>query len=389
VTQIEVSVVLPCLNEVESIASCVLAARAGLRAAKVSGEVVVADNGSTDGSIEAALSQGARVIAVASRGYGSALRSGIAAASGSFIIIGDADGTYDLAEAPRFIEKWREGYEVVMGNRFSGEIKPGAMPWHHRYIGNPFLSATVRFLFHTGVRDAHCGVRGFTKDAFDRMDLRTTGMEFASEFVIKAAWLDLRITEIPVTLWPDTPGRTPHLRSIPDGWRHLRFILMLTPNWLYIAPGGFLASIGAALIVWLVPGPRRVGTVVFDIHTLVVGMMLVLVGVQIITIGIFARVFSYSERFSTPRRSTDKLLRRVTLEQGLACGALLLLIGAIGDSVLFWRWADSRFGPFSELRPLIVFSLVGFLGIHVLFSSFFLSMLGVSRDTYIGEYERR
>ena len=227
---VDVSVVIPCLNEANSIAICVEKAQKAVADAGLRGEVVVADNGSTDGSIEIAEKHGARVIPVAQRGYGSALKAGIRAARGAFIIMGDADDSYDFGEVPRFVEEWRKGNEVVMGNRFAGEIKPGAMPWHHKYIGNPGLTALLNLFFHSGIHDSHCGMRGFTREVFDRMDVRSSGMEFASEFVIKAAQLRAKTSEIPITLWKDKRGRPPHLRSFRDGWRHTRFMLLYAPN---------------------------------------------------------------------------------------------------------------------------------------------------------------
>src|SRR6201998_1576865 len=263
---VDVSVVIPCLNEANSIGICVDKATGAFRSQGLRGEVVVADNGSIDGSVEIAEKLGARVVRVEARGYGSALRAGIAAARGAFIVMGDADDSYDFSEVPRFVEKWRQGNDVVMGNRFRGEIKPGAMPWHHKYVGNPALSSLLNLFFRTGIGDSHCGMRGFTRAVYERMDLRSTGMEFASEFVIKAAQLDARITEIPITLWPDKRGRPPHLRSFRDGWRHLRFILLYAPNWLFLLPGGSLVMLGLFIVFWLLPGPRRVSpNVVLDI----------------------------------------------------------------------------------------------------------------------------
>jgi glycosyltransferase involved in cell wall biosynthesis len=384
---VDVSVVIPCLNEANSIAFCVDKALAAFRQAGICGEVVVGDNGSTDGSQQIAESRGARVIPVGMKGYGHALRGGIEAARGSFIIMGDADDSYDFSDAPRFVEKWREGYEVVIGNRFAGEIKPGAMPWHHKYLGNPVLSGILRILFGTHIGDSHCGMRGFTKDVYQRMDLRTTGMEFASEFVIKAAKLRARMTEIPITLWPDKRGRPPHLRSFRDGWRHLRFMLLYAPNWLFLGPGGLLVAVGAALVFWLLPGPRPVGRVVFDIHTMLFGMIFTLMGVQIISIGCFAKAFSYSERFDSHRHSMESWLKRITFEQGLIAGAVLAMLGFAGNACVLWRWADSGFGPLQEVRVVIFWSLWMFLGMQIVFSSFFLSMLGISRGTYIGDYQ--
>lgn len=388
-TEIDVSVVIPCLNEAQSIALCIDKATKAFVTAGICGEVVVGDNGSTDGSQEIAAAHGARIAHATLKGYGHALRAGIEAARGKFIIMGDADDSYDFTDVPRFVEKWREGFEVVMGNRFKGGIKPGAMPWLHQYLGNPVLSGAVRMLFHTSIGDSHCGMRGFTKGAYQRMDLRTTGMEFASEFVIKSSKLGVRMAEIPITLWPDKRGRPPHLRSFHDGWRHLRFMLLYAPNWLFLLPGGLLATAGLALVIWLLPGQRMVGTVAFDVHTMFFGMLFVMLGVQIISVGLFAKVFSYSEKFDQNKQSFEGALKRITLEQGLILGVLMALIGFTGDVWVFWQWAAGSFGPLAQLRNVIFWSLWLFLGLQIIFSSFFLSMLGVSRDTYIGEYEMK
>jgi glycosyltransferase involved in cell wall biosynthesis len=385
--EIEVSVVIPCLNEAQSIAFCIDKAIAAFKDAGINGEVVVGDNGSTDGSIQIAESHGARVAHATLKGYGHALQAGIEAARGKFIVMGDADDSYDFSEVPRFVGKWREGYEVVMGNRFKGEIKPGAMPWHHKYIGNPVLSGMVKILFHTGIGDSHCGMRGFTKDMYQRMDLRTTGMEFASEFVIKASKLGAKMTEIPITLWPDKRGRPPHLRSFRDGWRHLRFMLLYAPNWLFLGPGGVLALLGLTLIIWLLPGPRYIRNIMFDVHTMLFGLIFTLLGAQIIFIGFFAKAFSYSERFDNKGHSLEGWLKRVTFEQGLIAGGVLTLIGLAGDAWVLWKWAASAFGPLHQVRAVIFWSLWLFLGLQMVFSSFFLSMLGISRGTYIGDYE--
>ena len=386
---VEVTVVIPCLDEAQSIAVCVEKAVRAMKDHGIAGEVIVADNGSTDGSQQLAERAGARVVLAERRGYGNALQAGIRAAAGDFIVMGDADDSYDFSELPRFVEKWKEGYEVVMGNRFAGEIRPGAMPWLHRYVGNPLLSGILNVLFRSGINDAHCGMRGFTKSVYERMDLRTTGMEFASEFVIKAARLRASMVEIPITLWPDRRGRPPHLRSVPDGWRHLRFMLLYSPSWLFLVPGGALLILGLALVAWLTPGPRPVGDVVFDVHTLFFGMVFALLGVQILSVGLFARVFSYSERFAREGRSFERALRSVSLEQGLLVGALLFIAGLAGEAYVLWQWRSEGFGPFDGLRPVIFWSLPLFIGLQTIFSSFFLSMLGISRDTYIGDYELR
>lgn len=384
---VEVSVVIPCLNEAASIAFCIDKALTAFGATGVSGEVVVADNGSTDGSVRIAREHGARVIHVQARGYGNALRRGIEEARGNFIIMGDADDSYDFSEIPRFVAKWREGYELVMGNRFEGEIKPGAMPWSHKYVGTPVLSRILSVLFGTEVGDVNCGMRGFTKSLYQRLDLRTTGMEFASEFLIKAAKMSVVIGEIPITLWPDKRHRPPHLRSFRDGWRHLRLLLLFAPNWLFIYPGGLLFAGGVGIVFWLLPGPRKIGRVTFDVHTMLFGMIFVLLGVQVILTGIFAKVFSYSERFDPQQRSLERLLRGLKLEHGLVVGGALALVGFIGDVLTFAKWVSTNFGPFHDVRAVIFYSLWFFLGVQTVFSSFFLSMLGISRETYVGDYD--
>ena len=385
--KVDVSVVIPCLNEAQSIAICIDKAMAAFRRAGIAGEVVVADNGSTDGSIEIAEVHGARVVHALQRGYGNALRKGIEEAQGAFIIMGDADDSYDFSEVPRFVAKWREGYELVMGNRFVGGIKPGAMPWLHKHLGNPALTTILNHFFHAGIGDAYCGMRGFTKRVYQRIDARTTGMEFALELVIKAKKLRVEVTEIPVTLWPDKRGRQPHLRTFHDGWRSLRFMLLYAPNWLFLIPGALLSLVGFGLVFWLLPGPRQVGQVIFDVHTMLFGMIFALLGVQVIAIGLFAKVFCYAERFSPNQRSLERWLRRVKLEQGLLLGAFLAMVGAAGSFWLLGKWIASDFGRFDEIRAVIFFSLLLFLGVQVIFSSFFISMLGISRGTYIGDYD--
>jgi hypothetical protein len=384
---VEVSVVIPCLNEARSIAICVDKAIASFRQAGVRGEVVVADNGSSDGSIQIAEAQGARLVHVPLRGYGSALKKGIQEARGAFIIMGDADDSYDFSQVPDFIAHWRQGASLVMGNRFKGGIKPGAMPWLHKHLGNPALTAILNRFFHANVGDAYCGMRGFTKCVYSQIDPRTTGMEFALELVIKASKLGVRITEVPVTLWPDKRGRPPHLRTFHDGWRSLRFMLLYAPNWLFLLPGGGLFLLGVALVFWLLPGPRRIGHTVIDVHTMLFGMVFALMGTQIIATGLFAKVFSYAEKLSHNQRSLGRWLGHLKLEQGLLLGAILSLTGAVGVGSVLWEWIASGFGPLHEIRSVIFFSLWFLLGVQVIFSSFFLSMLGISRGTYIGDYE--
>src|SRR5262250_1838302 len=385
---VDVSVVIPCLNEANSLGSCIEKALKAFQDAGLRGEVVVADNGSTDGSIEIAQRNGARVVPVTRRGYGSALKAGIRSARGAFIVMGDADDSYDFSEVPRFVEQWRKGSEVVMGNRFAGKIKPGAMPWHHKYLGNPGLTMVLNVLFRSGIGDSHCGMRGFTREVFERMDLRSNGMEFASEFVIKAAQIGAKTCEIPMTLWKDKRGRPPHLRSFRDGWRHLRFMLLYAPNWLFLLPGGMLMAVGLALVFWLLPGPRTVGhNVVLDIHTMIFGVIFTLLGAQILAIGGFAKVFSYAERFDRNTVSLKRMLKRVSLEKGLLLGAALFAAGFLGCAYIAWHWAVSGFGPLAQVRGVLFWSMWLFLGLQIVFSSFFLSMLGISRGTYIGDYD--
>ena len=385
---VDVSVVIPCLNEANSLAHCVDKAMGAFRNAGLSGEVVVADNGSTDGSVELAEGRGARVIRVAERGYGAALRAGIAAARGPFVIMGDADDSYDFADVPRFVEKLREGFDVVMGNRFRGGIKPGAMPPLHKYFGNPGLTALLNLLFHVGIGDSYCGMRGFSRALYDRLDVRSSGMEFALEMIIKSAQIGARITEIPIVLWPDKRGRAPHLRSFRDGWRSLRFMLLYAPNWLFFLPGASLIAAGLATVCWLLPGPRAITPrVTLDIHTMIFGVIFTLMGAQILSIGAFAKVFSYAERFDRGTVSLKRVLRRVTLESGLLLGGLLFLTGLAGCTWVTWQWASSGFGPLFQVRQILFWSMWLFLGVQVIFASFFLSMLGISRDTYIGDYD--
>jgi len=381
----EVSVVIPCLNEERTLGACIDKALGAFKESGITGEVVVADNGSTDASVQVAERRGARVVHAVSKGYGSALRKGIQDARGEFIVLGDADGSHDFSETPRFVAKWREGYEFVVGNRFQGEIKDRAMPWHHKYLGTPFLSALLHLFFGAGVGDINCGMRGITRELCQRLDFRTTGMEFASESLIKAAKSGARMAEVPITMWPDQRGRPPHLRPFRDGWRHLRFILLSAPNWLFLLPGGLLVTSGIGLVLWLLPGPRFAGKVGLDVHTMALGMMLALLGVHIISIGLFVKVFSYTEKLTRNQVSLARLLKHVRLEHGLLLGGILALAGLVGDAVVFSQWAAGGFGHLERVRTVFFCSLSFFLGIEILFSSVFLSMLGVSRATYIGE----
>jgi len=380
--------VIPCLNEANSLAFCVDKAQAAFLKAGLRGEVVVADNGSTDGSIEIAQAHGAQVIRVRERGYGAALKAGIAASQGTYVIMGDADDSYDFSEVPNFVAKLSQGFDLVMGNRFAGGIKPGAMPPSHRYFGNPGLTWLINTFFGTGAGDCYCGMRGFRRSLYNKLDLRSSGMEFALEFVIKASQIGARISEIPIILWPDKRGRPPHLRSFRDGWRSLRFILMYAPNWLYLFPGGVLGLLGLLLVFWLLPGPRKLtGHITLDIHTMVFGVIFTLMGAQILSIGAFAKVFSYAARFDRGTVSLKRVLKRITLETGLIVGVLMFLVGFAGCAWITWEWASSGFGHLFQVRYVLFWAMWLFLGVQTIFSSFFLSMLGISRGTYIGDYE--
>jgi hypothetical protein len=376
----ELSIVMPCLNEAETLGTCLRKARRFLDEHGVAGEIVVGDNGSTDGSRAIALGHGARVVDVPLRGYGAALYFATRQARGLYVVMGDSDDSYDFTALMPFLEKLRAGYDLVMGNRFRGGVLPGAMPWKNRWIGNPALSAIGRLFFRCPARDFHCGLRGFSKAAFDRMDLRTTGMEYASEMVIKATLLRMRVTEVPTTLAKDGRSRPPHLRPWRDGWRHLRFMLLYSPEWLFLFPGLALMVLGTMVGAWLLPGPRWLGGIQFDVHTLLYAAMGVLVGFQAVIFAVLSKAFAISEGLLPPDPRLDAMFRRVTLEVGLTAGFLLLLLGLGGSAFAVWRWGVAAFGPLDAsrmLREVIPSATALTLGCQVVLSSFFLSVLGL------------
>lgn len=387
-TELELSVVLPCLNEAETLAVCVDKALAALRENGIAGEVIVADNGSTDGSQAIAEAHGARVVPVPMRGYGAALNAGILAARGRYVLMGDADDSYEFAHIPRFLAELRDrpdgtpGAELVMGNRFRGGIGPGAMPPLHRYLGNPVLSALGRVLFRAPIGDFHCGMRAFRKDAYERLALRTTGMEFASEMVVKASLLGQRIAEVPTTLKKDGRSRPPHLRTWRDGWRHLRFLLMYSPRWLFVYPGALMMLVGAALMVWLLPAERPLGHVNLGVDTLAYAAAGVLLGFQLLFFGVAAKVFATTEGLLPADDDFERWFRYITLETGLVAGALLLFIG-LGIAVSsVASWAHTGYGPLPPvqmMRRTLPAMLCLMLGTEVCFASFFLSLLGLRR----------
>jgi glycosyltransferase involved in cell wall biosynthesis len=379
---IEFSIVMPCLNEAETLATCIQKAQRSLAANNVSGEIIIADNGSDDGSQEIAAGLGARVVNIKARGYGNALMGGIAAARGQYVIMGDADDSYDFASLGPFIDKLREGYDLVMGNRFLGGIKAGAMPPLHRYLGNPVLTTLGRLFFRSPVGDFHCGLRGFSKTAVINLNLQTTGMEFASEMVVKATLNSMRIAEVPTTLSPDGRTRAPHLRSWRDGWRHLRFLLLYSPRWLFLYPGGLLMLAGLMVLLWLIPGPRKLGGVTFDVHTLLYGAAAIIIGFQAILFSVFTKIFAISEGLLPEDPRLNRVYRYVTLEVGLIAALLLIISGLGGTAYAYWHWDRLSFGnlnPSQTMRVVIPAVTALTVGCQTLFSSFFLSILGLKR----------
>jgi glycosyltransferase involved in cell wall biosynthesis len=379
---IEFSIVMPCLNEAETLATCIQKAQRSLADNNVAGEIIIADNGSNDGSQEIATGLGARVVNVQARGYGNALMGGIAVARGKYVIMGDADDSYDFASLGPFIRQLREGYDLVMGNRFLGGIKTGAMPPLHRYLGNPVLTTIGRLFFRSPVGDFHCGLRGFSKSAVMSLDLQTTGMEFASEMVVKATLHGMRVAEVPTTLSPDGRTRPPHLRSWRDGWRHLRFLLLYSPRWLFLYPGGLLMLAGVMVLLWLIPGPRKFGGITFDVHTLLYGAAAIIIGFQAILFAVFTKIFAISEGLLPEDPRLNRAFRHVTLEVGLIAALLLIVAGLGGTAYAYWFWDRLSFGnldPSQTMRVVIPAVTALTVGCQTLFSSFFLSILGLKR----------
>jgi glycosyltransferase involved in cell wall biosynthesis len=379
---IEVSVVMPCLNEAQTLATCIQKAQASLLRLGVRGEIVIADNGSSDGSQQIARSLGVRVVDVPIKGYGSALMAGITSAEGPFVIMGDADDSYDFTLLEPFIEKLRAGYDLVMGNRFRGGIGRGAMPPLHQYLGNPVLTFVGRLFFKSPVGDFHCGLRGLNKAAIIGLDLRTTGMEFASEMVVKATLHGLRIAEVPTRLFKDGRGRPSNLRTWRDGWRHLRFLFLYSPRWLFLYPGILLMAGGLIVGPSLIPSPRVIGGIVFDIHTLLYAALAIVIGFQAIIFATFTKVFAITEGLLPSDPKLDRVMKYVTLETGLLVGVFLFLLGLGGSiyAVLFWdQHSFGRLDPARTLRFVIPAVTALMLGCQIILSSFFLSILGLRR----------
>ena len=374
----ELTILMPCLNEAGTLEGCIAKARAFLERERITGEVLVADNGSEDGSRAIAERGGARVIEVPARGYGAALAGGIAAARGRYVIMGDADASYDFSRLEAFVAKLREGYPLVMGNRFRGGIRSGAMPFLHRYIGNPLLSFLGRLLFRAPVGDFHCGLRGFERDAVRRLALRTTGMEFASELVVKAALAGWRIAEVPTTLEPDGRDRPPHLRSWRDGWRHLRFLLLFSPRWLFLYPGLALLVAGSGLTALLYFAPLRIGRAGLDIHSMLYASAGALLGLQLCLFALFARISAQNANLLPRHPLLEKALAAVTLERGLLAGAAVALCGLLWSAAAFWHWREAGFGaldPRVVMRDTIPAASLMIGGTEIMLASFLLSLL--------------
>lgn len=369
------SIVMPCLNEAEAIASCVDAALAGLDRAGVRGEVIVADNGSTDGSWAIAQAHGARVVRVKTKGYGAALRGAIEASSGDVILMGDSDGAHEWGELRRFIDMINKGYDIVIGNRFEGDIRPGAMPWMNRYLGGPFFSWILARLYRVPIKDIHCGIRAFTREAYGKMNVTTTGMEFASEMIVKAVRTGLSMTEIPVTVHPPKRSRKPHLRPFRDGWRHLRFLLSYAPNYLYLAPGLSLLGIGVVLQLMLIAGPVELAGLEMGIHFLALGSLMALVGFSVCGLGILAKVITAQRDGIARGIILDWIHGRFTINAGIAAGMIVLSIGIVVDAVLVWQWFYSPGDMTGSVHLSFVMTTMIALGLQLIFGSFLLDML--------------
>jgi glycosyltransferase involved in cell wall biosynthesis len=377
----DVSVVMPCLNEERSVGICVERAWEGIRRTNLTGEVIVCDNGSTDDSVAVATAAGARVVHQAERGYGAAYQRGFEEARGRYIVMGDSDASYDFSELHRLIRSLEEGrHDYVLGSRFAGKILPGAMPWSHRYIGNPVLTGILNRFFNLKTTDAHSGMRAFTREAYQRMGCRTTGMEFASEIVINAARAGLDVGEVPITYHPRIGDSK--LRSLRDGWRHLRFMLLLCPKYLFVIPGIIMMLLGVAGQLALLPGPLPLGFHALDMHFSVLFALLSIVGYQVVLFGVFANTYAHTHRLEQPNRLLDWIARDLSLEHGLVLGVGLFVAGLVIDGAILVRWIARDLGPLNEMRPALLAMTLIVIGLQTVFASFFLGVLrmGVAVD---------
>ena len=382
--EVELSVVLPCLNEAETVAVCVSTAIRHLGRVGIASEVIVADNGSTDGSQRLARNAGARVVCIPQRGYGAAIIGGIHAARGKYVLMADADDSYDLSNLVPFVDSLRAGNELVMGNRFQGGIEPGAMPWLHK-LGNPILSGIGKLFFNVPIGDFHCGIRAFDRERVLSLGLHTTGMEFASEVVVQSAMSGLRIAEVPTTLGKDGRSRPPHLRTWRDGWRHLRFLLLYSPGWLFLLPAYVMLMLGTLGGATTITGPKRIGSMVFDTGTLVVSALLVLTGIQLVVFWLAARAFGVSLGLLPRATHSERGMRWLTLERGVVAGALAFLGGGGGVVVAFLRWRAKEYGDLdvgAHLRLLILSLTAVILGVQLMFGSF---LVGISRTRVVSD----
>jgi glycosyltransferase involved in cell wall biosynthesis len=377
---VELTILMPCLNEAETLAICIGKAHAFLAGSGIAGEVLIADNGSTDGSQQIARRNGARVVDISGRGYGAALQGGIRSARGRYVIMGDSDDSYDFSALEPFVERLRDGYELVMGNRFLGGIKPGAMPPLHRYLGNPVLTAVGRMFFRSPCGDFHCGLRGFARDAMLRLDLQASGMEFASEMVVKATVAKLRMTEVPTVLSPDGRSRPPHLRSWHDGWRHLRFLLLFSPRWLFLYPGIAMFTFGLLATLILLARPLTIGGVTFDVDTLLYCAVLSVIGFQSILFWIFAQIYGERERIVPPDPWFRRAVRIISVERGLIAGAVMLAFGVALGFAALGIWRAHGFGPLQPsdaMRFVIPSATMILLAFQLVYAAFFISVLDI------------
>jgi glycosyltransferase involved in cell wall biosynthesis len=386
---LELTILMPCLNEAETLGSCIDEAQAFLIRSGITGEVLIADNGSTDGSQEIARAKRARVVDVPERGYGAAIAGGIASARGRFVIMGDADRSYDFGALSSFLDALRAGADIVVGNRFKGGIAPGAMPWLHRYLGNPVLSFIGRLLFRVPAGDFHCGLRGFEREAIVNLDLRTTGMEYASEMLVVAALNKLTIAEVPTTLRPDGRSRPPHLRTWRDGWRHLRFLLIYSPRWLFIYPGLVMLAAGLLLSLLLIPGPLSLTPrITLDVHTLIAANVSVILGLQSLIFGVVARRFAEASGQIPSSVRFGNVLRAATLERVFLLGVVVLIGGFAGAGFSLLRWTETGFGALeyqASMRVFVPSTTAIISGFQITSCAFLLGIAGMSRRTGQGQ----
>ncbi|MDW5288848.1 glycosyltransferase family 2 protein [Formosa sp. PL04] len=380
---IELTVVMPCLNEAETLAICIKKAQSFFKKNNVEGEIVIADNGSTDGSIQIAEQLNAKVVHVTEKGYGSALKGGIEAANGKYIIMADADDSYDFSALLPFLIQLRAGYDLVVGNRFKGGVREGAMPFLHKYLGNPVLSFIGKLFYKIKIGDFHCGLRGFSKEAFLKMNLKTSGMEFASEMIVKSKLKNLKITEVPTILYPDGRTRKPHLNTWQDGWRHLRFLSLYSPNWLFLYPAIFLMIIGLISSTLLIINPIQIKSIILDIHTLLYTSSFVLIGFQFLVFYCLTKIYAVENDLLPKSNRYDKLFKYINLERGLLLGILILIVGCGLSYYGLFLWERTDFGnlnPTNTLRIVIPAVFTILLGIQVILFSLFFSILGLKNN---------